>query len=343
MINEALDDAIGQIRRKAIKRYGGRGRLVYWREGDYLKGEGKVEAGVVILPTRGCRWGLRSGCAMCGYVNDSASSPPAEEQLLHNLDTALAALGGVRYLKIFNSGSFFDTLEISREAAAGLLSRLNGRGIERVQVESRPEFITEDVLAAAKDALDAQLEVGLGVETTSDAIRRDCVNKNATTQDFQRAIEACVDSGVLVKGYLLLKPPFLTEDEAVGDTLKSAEELVEMGASRISINPLNVQSGTLVEYLWKRKEYRPPWLWSVIEVLRKASETLRVPVISHPTAAGTRRGAHNCGECDAEVKKAIIDFSVTQDRAKLVDVPCDCIDVWRHELRLEQFAQGVFS
>lgn len=343
MINEALNEAVDQIRRKSLERYGGRGKLAYWKEADYLEGKGKVKAGVVILPTRGCVWGLRSGCTMCGYVNDSAVSPPKNEELYSNLEKALGALPDVRYLKIFNSGSFFDPSEISKEAGVGLLERLKGKGFDRVQVESRPEFITREALGAALNVLDAQLEVGLGVETTSDRIRRDCINKKATIDDFRRAIKACADSGALVKGYLLLKPPFLTEDEAIRDTLKSAEELAKMGASRISINPLNVQRGTLVEYLWEMREYRPPWLWSVFEVLRKASEALSVPIISHPTAAGMSRGTHNCGKCDADVKRSIVEFSVTQDRHKLADIYCGCRDVWNAELGLEQFAQGFLS
>ncbi len=341
MINQALDSAVKQIREKSLKRHKRKGRLAYWKEQDYLEGQGTVDAGVIILPTRGCRWGLKSGCTMCGYVNDSADIPPKDEELLSNLETALEKLDGVKYLKLFNSGSFFDPLEISQDASSSILSLLNGRGIDRVQVESRPEFINEEVLGVAIDASDFELEVGLGVETTSDKIRRDCINKNISLEDFNRAIGNCKNLGVLVKGYLLLKPLFLTEAEAIHDTLKSAEELAKMGASRISINPLNIQRGTLVEYLWDRKEYRPPWLWSVLDVLKKASDVLKVPVLSHPSAAGKARGPHNCGVCDSEVKNSIMDFSVTQNKDLLTDFSCDCMDVWTGELELEQFAQGV--
>jgi len=341
MLNRALDDSIKQLRAKSLKRRRSHGKLAYWKEKDYLEGTGTVDAGVVILPTRGCRWGLKSGCVMCGYVNDSAESAPNDDEITSNLKTAMDKLGEIKYLKIFNSGSFFDTLEISKDLASSLLSMTNDKGIERVQVESRPEFINEEGLSSALDALDSKLEVGLGVETTNDVIRRDCINKNATTQGFHDAIQTCNDSGVLVKGYLLLKPPFITEAEAIRDTLKSAMDLAEMGASRISINPLNIQRGTLVEYLWDRREYRPPWLWSVVEVLKKASDSLKIPILSHPTAAGRARGPHNCGSCDQEVKNSIMEFSITQDRNLLKEATCDCKEKWHGELEVEQFAQGV--
>lgn len=342
MINKALYGTVERIREKALKRRRKRGILAYWKERDYLEGLGTVDAGVTILPTRGCRWGLKSGCTMCGYVNDSAARPPGDKELLSYLETALRKLEGIKYLKLFNSGSFLDTEEISSDSATALLALTNDRGIQRVQIESRPEFINEDMLSEAVNALDAQLEIGLGIETTSDEIRCDCINKNVSMDEFAEAMAICGDLDVLVKGYLLLKPPFLTEAEAIRDTSKSAMELEKMGASRISINPLNVQRGTLVEYLWKRGEYRPPWLWSVYEVLKEVSRSIKVPIISHPTAYGRIRGPHNCGVCDAKVRNTIMNFSITQDRALLRDVSCDCRDIWQSELQLEQFAQGSF-
>jgi len=46
----------------------------------------------------------------------------------------------------------------------------------------------------------------------------------------------------------------------------------------ISLNPTNVQRNTAVEYLWKRKQYRPAWLWSMVEIL-KESKTLTNAVV----------------------------------------------------------------
>lgn len=341
MINEGLNRFVKELRSSGLKRYKGKERVISWREKDYL--DGAVDAGVVILPTRGCSWGRGSGCTMCGYVYDSAPSKIPKGELMQKFDEAMERLMGVEYLKIFNSGSFFDPRELSQDTARDILSRINGRGIKRVQVESRPEFLKKEVLEAAKEASAAELEIGLGVETTNDRIRRDCINKNASMEDFERAIALCDGMDIPVKAYLLIKPPFLTEGEAVQDAINSGVAVYEAGASRISFNPTNVQRGTLVEYLWKRREYRPPWLWSVVEVLRGASERVDVPVLSHPTAAGKARGAHNCGECDSEVYGRIIDFSITQDPKKLDGVSCSCSEAWLDRLDLEGLAHGVLT
>lgn len=337
----ALAETIKSLRGQGFLKTQGREKVVYWRERDYLDGE--VRAGVVILPTRGCAWGLAGGCSMCGYVYDSAGI--AQEDVYNQFTDALERLGDIEYLKVFNSGSFFDYRELDATTIERLFAAVNKKEVKRVQVESRPEFLTKEALDRAKEALKAELEVGIGLETSSDYIREHCINKGFTLSDFKRAAKLCRTSGVDVKAYLLVKPPFLSEREAVEDALTSAIDAVKLGASRISFNPTAVHRYTFVEYLWKRREYSPPWLWSLVEILRRSREKIRAPLLCHPTGAGKIRGPHNCGKCDSEVYKAIVDFSATQDDEhleKLRELSCECMEVWRAQLELEQFAQGGF-
>jgi hypothetical protein len=336
MVNPALDGVIREIRSRGLERARGKVKTVSWRERDYL--EGPVDAGVVIMPTRGCSWGLRSGCSMCGYVYDSPAEVD-EGVLLKGFREALEKVGGVPYLKVFNSGSFFDEREVPPGLRQKLINLVNEAGIKRLQVESRPEFVKAGVLEETVGDLEAELEVGMGLETASDYIRTNCINKGFSLEDFGRALKTCKDAGVPVKAYLLVKPPFLTENEAVEDAVASAVKAWEMGASRISFNPMNVQGGTLVEVLWRRGEYRPPWLWSILEILRRTAGEVDVPVLCHPTAAGKARGAHNCGDCDGEMAKGIVEFSVTQDRKHLEGHGCDCRDMWEDVMELEGFGQ----
>ncbi|NOZ76639.1 MAG: archaeosine biosynthesis radical SAM protein RaSEA [Euryarchaeota archaeon] len=317
-----------------MERAGRKAKTVSWRERDYL--DGTVEAGVVIMPTRGCSWGLRSGCSMCGYVYDSPAVVDWDA-LLGDFTHALEELDGVPYLKVFNSGSFFDEREVPPEMRDRIIGLVNQAGPRRLQVESRPEFVTPEVLGETVDALDAELEVGIGLETASDYIRTHCINKGFSLEDFERALGSCQDTGAPVKAYLLVKPPFLTEREAVEDAVASARTACEMGASRVSFNPMNVQRGTLVEALWRRGEYRPPWLWSIVEILKRTAGEVEVPVLCHPTAAGKARGAHNCGTCDREIAGAVVEFSVTQDIKHLEGL--ECREMWQDVLELEGLGQ----
>lgn len=319
-----------ELRKKGLAKYKGRDRAVFWGERDFL--DGPVEAGVIILPTIGCRWGRKEGCIMCGYVYDAAREI-SQEKVVEEFKKALKGIDGIEYLKIFTSGSFLDPQELSANAMREILSYVPEH-IKRVQVESRPEFINEKALLDIKGTLSAELEVGIGLETANDRIRA-AINKGFSFDDFEKAVRLCKRHDVKVKAYLLLKPPFLTEKEALYDAKDSIVKAQKAGADRVSVNPLNVQRSTLVERLWQRGEYRPPWLWTVVEVLKWADENVDIPVLSHPTAAGKRRGAHNCGSCDGEVYKGIMTYSTTRDSQHL-ELDCKCKDLWKDVLELEQ-------
>jgi radical SAM enzyme (TIGR01210 family) len=333
MIDKAVNETVREIRKKGLKKARLKKKTSYWKEEDTLEGR-VVDTGVVLLPTRGCSWGRISGCTMCGYVYDAGDMN--DSKLANVFSETASALGDVKYLKIFTSGSFFDRREVSETLSQSIIQVINEMGVEQLQVESRPEYIKNDVLSLAVEELDSRLEVGIGLETSSDLVREKCVNKGFSFADYEEAVQICNSQDALVKTYLLLKPPFMIEREAISDTVKSAKDAELAGSTKISINPMNIQNRTLVELLWKRREYRPPWLWSLVDVLQQLAENgLNVPVLSHPTGGGSRRGVHNCGKCDSEVLKAIRAFSTTQDAKVLTSLDCSCKNHWRDYLDLE--------
>jgi hypothetical protein len=99
------------------------------------------------------------------------------------------------------------------------------------------------------------------------------------------------------------------------------------GCHTVSMNPCNVQRHTMVEDLYHGDGYRPPWLWSVAEVLQSTAEE-DVIVVSDPVGHGSDRGPHNCGECDDRVQRAIKDFDLRQDPSVFGQVSCECEHTW---------------
>jgi radical SAM enzyme (TIGR01210 family) len=83
----------------------------------------------------------------------------------------------------------------------------------------------------------------------------------------------------------------------------------------------------MVDELHYRGGYRPPWLWSVAAVLERTADTDAI-VVSDPVGHGSDRGAHNCGECDDRVQKAIKDFDLRQDPSVFEQVSCECERTW---------------
>ena len=289
------------------------------------------KAFVVILRTRGCAWARDAGCLMCGYSRESLHEVCAED-IATQVEGALQRYHEEPVVKIYTSGSFLDGNEIPAPAAT--LDKFYGAGAKRIVVESRPEFV--EGAASVLDSHAGRLEVALGLETASDRVRERCVRKGFTFESYVRAAGQIRELGCSVRTYLLLKPLFLNERDAIADALASIRSAAEH-SDVISINPVNVQNGTLVEKLWRRGEYRPPWLWSLVEALSKG-EAGKARLVSSPSGGGTNRGAHNCLECDQTVLDAVRGFSMTGERKALEGLACECREKWLDMLALEPLA-----
>ena len=307
----------------------------YWTGEDRLDGV-PTKSHTIIFRTRGCYWGLRGGCTMCGYIGDAASSPPAPEDLLKQFASVSRRIDhGI--VKIFTSGSFLDPGEVPEPVRDRILSELNLYA-DKIIVETRPEFVTDRILSGAQMQAD-RLEVAVGLETSNDAVRINSINKNFLFGDFVRASAVAKAHGVSTKAYLMMKPPFLSEREALEDMVRSVMDAAPY-AGTISMNLCNVQRGTLVDELFYRKAYRPPWLWSVVRVLQRVHGKTGSVVTSDPLAAGQPRGPHNCYRCDAAFADAIRKYSLTQDISVFDGLRCDCKALWEQVIELEQWTFG---
>jgi hypothetical protein len=239
-------------------------------------------------------------------------------------------------VKIFTSGSFFDPHEIPPEFLSDVATMFKGK---LVIAETRPEFIYREVILSFIELLDdgswkTPLYCAIGLETSSDRIREKCINKGFTFRDFEKAAAAAHSVGAGVKAYLLFKPLFLTESEAVADMKISIRETAGC-ADMISMNPCTVQRNTELEYYWKRGAYRPPYLWSVLSILADSP----VHITCDPLGGGQKRGPHNCGACDYELVKGIRDYSLNADRdliTALLQTSCDCKQEWEYVLSSEK-------
>lgn len=339
-----LNKIVSEIRaRQRIKPSAPDEPSAFWTGVDLFEGR-KVDTLTVIFKTSGCRWGRVGGCTMCGYVYDSADTSPSPQDLEAQFDKALSKASNFDefMLKIFTSGSFFDEREIAAEVRRSILGRIAEDGrIVKVIAETRPEFVNDELMQEGIELLKGtKFEIAMGLETSSDLIREDSINKGFTFQDFVRAAETAKRHGVTTKAYLLLKPPFLSEGEALEDMVSSVNDAARY-ADTISINLCNVQRGTLIEHLWQKGQYRPPWLWSIVEVLKRAKEANPDTVImSDPVGAGSKRGPHNCKLCSRDVADSIRKFSITQDLEEFDDLTCECVELWKKVLEMDDRSYG---
>ncbi|MFX1370673.1 MAG: archaeosine biosynthesis radical SAM protein RaSEA [Promethearchaeota archaeon] len=344
---ESLIEKIKLIKQNAYKRKGVYKEeklshpISYWIKDDRLLNEiGKTFT--IILRTRGCSWALSDygGCSMCGYYLDAYNKEVPIKNLINQFDYAFnnkineISKDSNNYIfKIFNSGSFLDEKEIPEEVRLYIYEKISKvEKFKEIVIESRVEYITKEKLEEITELFGKKhFEIAIGLETINDYIRNNYINKGILFKDFNTTLERCKDYDIGVKVYLLFKPLFLNEQAAIDDCSNSIEILKNLGVNSISINPMNIQKGTLTEYLWFQNRYRPPWFYSLFKCIKKSiseGSPNNIRLLCDPSGAGTKRGIHNClkRSCENSAKTSLKNFVLTQNISELEksEYECDC-------------------
>jgi radical SAM enzyme (TIGR01210 family) len=297
----------------------------------------------VILRTKGCHWWWSSGCTFCGYFNDTRDDVTSED--LHaqwnEAKEKYNDFEGHSMVKVYTSGSLLEDREIPVDFQETVLSDCHRLGKELI-VESRTEQLTDEKLAWASK-LNPSFTVAIGLEAYDDEVLRFHVNKGFSVASWDRAVECLERHNLRIKTYLMFKPPFMSEADALDHCITWIESVAEK-SDEISINPMNIQRGTVIDRLHRHQEYRPPWLWSLVELIQKSHHIVHPNggmngdedqisrLIIHPTAGGKIRGSHNCGACDPEVVAAIERYAVSGSLDEFTGIDCECKSLWRKEL-----------
>ncbi len=203
--------------------------------------DGLVEdVATIFLTNRECS--LR--CLMCDlWKNTTVESVPLGA-IPRQIDFALARLRSARHVKLYNSGNFFDAKSIPQADWPAIVDRV--RGFRSVIVENHPK-LCGDGCVEFRDMLAAhgvELEIALGLETVHPEVLPR-LNKQMTTDDFLHAATRLRSEGIRLRTFILLRPPFLTEDEGIEWAMRSIEFAFEAGVSCCSVVPTRAGNGVM--------------------------------------------------------------------------------------------------
>ena len=291
-------------------------------------------AATVILRTKGCVWWWKSGCTFCGYFND-VRDDVTSANLFAQWEEAKRQTNdfdGCKMIKVYTSGTFFEDQEIPVDFQESVLVETFERKIHLV-VEAQAQLCYPKKIAwlAKKHP---GCTIALGLEAYDDTVLRFHVNKGFSTKQWHKAVDLLRENSLRVKTYLIFKPPFMSEGDALSHTIKWVKQVAPL-SDEVSINPMNIQRNTIVDRLFRNREFRPPWLWSLVDMIEKTHSEisqLDCRTIVHPTAGGRIRGAHNCGSCDEDVVAAIERYSVSGNLEEFSGIDCSCKKVWDTEI-----------
>ena len=201
---DAHNRAMREIRARNDTSHDPREPTRVWLDEDNTP-DGVYDSLTIILNTGGCRWARAGGCTMCGYVAESVEGGTvAHEDLMRQIEVCLEheqdnADEQAGQIKIYTSGSFFDEREVPAETRAAIAETFADR--DRIVVESLPDFIASEKIADFTDH-GIETDVAVGLETATDRVRHDCINKYFDFADFEAAAEHARDAGAGIKAYL---------------------------------------------------------------------------------------------------------------------------------------------
>lgn len=307
-----------------------------------------VKRAVIFSPViHGCEYRQKTGgCFPCGEVYGiglSCRKVPAVVYLKPVIDQIIKWELKIdeppEWICWYIEGSNLNPKEFPREALQQVLTLISTiQSVKRITIESRPEFVTEDVLdLLERIGMDGEceIEIGIGLESYNDVVRNYCFNKGFTWKSFKSSVERIKErDGLRSLSYVALKPPFLDEREAIEDAIETISKCFEIGVDAVSLELMSVQEFTILEYLWLKGLYTPPWLWSALHVAKNIYDCGEFRIGGEPPTyyPPSMLSAHNCKKCTPKIWKMIRRYNETHNVRILESLTCECKSEWYNDI-----------
>jgi len=274
-----------------------------------LQGEVR-DVAAILLTNRECPY----SCMMCDLWKHTTNETVPLGAIPSQLEYALEKLAPATHLKLFNSGSFFDPRAIPLEDYPQIASL--SASFENVLVESHTAFIGEECLEFSR-MLKGQLQVAIGLETVHPEILPQ-LNKQMTLEDFNRSVDFLRTNGISTRAFILLRPPFLSEEEGVEWACRSLDFAFACGVDVCSVIPVRSGNGAL-ERLNLDGYFQEPSIHSLERVVEYGIGLQKGLVFAD---LWDLERFSTCNACFESRKKRLNQINLTQDKIKPVECFC---------------------
>lgn len=291
---------------------------------------------ILLLPGKGCAWAKETGgCSMCGFsckIKELRRNFSSNDLIaLYRIAELMTIEEMPKNLTIYNAGSFLNDFEIPQKVQIKICDLVKKHpSIKILFIESRTEFITEQKIKKLTSVLEnKKLEVGIGLEAVTDEVRNKFIRKGLSLQAYEQAVKILKDNNALSLTYILIKPPYLNERQTIKEAIKSAEYAYKTKSDKIAFEATFVQEGTMIAELYKKGKFRPPWLWTIIEILQKTHHLSNIQIgkfNDEPTPIAT---PHNCPKCSSQIEKIIQQYREKNNIHLFDNLDCECKKIWK--------------
>jgi len=267
---------------------------------------------------------------MCGhYTKTSMGRKISPFHFITQFQNEFAKYDFTQYpmICVYNAGSFLNEEEmpvIARQEIFRVIAE--NQHIQTVVIESRPEFITNEVIKEIEKILPhKRIEIGVGLELESDLSREICINKEFSFEEYELCAKLISESNLCLLTYITVKPLFLTISESVEQAIKTARKASDLGSAVISFEPTSLQKGTAVEYFFNKGMYQFPWGWDMIEIMKKVHDLpLEIRIGGFEFFPIPEAFIQNCAFCNKKLYEAIYSYNATKNMELLLSLQCDC-------------------
>jgi archaeosine synthase beta-subunit len=308
-----------------------------------------VQKLIIFLRGTGCSSiEQNGGCTFCGFYSATNHGVKLERknflnQLQYAFDLHKKELDRFPIISLYNDGSMLSEQEISLDVTLEMIRTLSSfNNLKLITTESKLQDITEEKILRIKEATNKELEISFGFESSEPVIRRLCINKNFTNKKVIDVSKILKANNFGCAALLMLKPPFLSEQEAIDDAVKSLEFLEKTDVMRIDIELPTVEAFTLSHDLWKIDLYKPIILWSVIEILKQKHKLkLKKQIYISPANYTVKAIAtsSNCKLCNGKISDLFMHYNQTNDISVFDNLTCECKQDWNQRLNPSSLEQ----
>ena len=195
---------------------------------------GQVDTTTVFLTASECP----IGCSMCDLYRYTLATATPPGAIPRQMDMALGDRSPPQrtlraWIKLYNSGNFFDPRSIPPADYASIAARCEP--FSRVVVENHPRFGT-DRARRFRDLINAPLEVAVGLETVQPRwLNR--LEKQMSRDDFDRYARWLRNEGVDLRVFVIIGVPGVSALESTRWARLTARHAIACGARHVSLIP----------------------------------------------------------------------------------------------------------
>ena len=270
-----------------------------------------ADTGIIFLTNRECPF----HCLMCDLWKNTTDISVAAGTIPDQIRYALEKMPGIRHIKLYNSGSFFDTRAIPEEDYEEIAYLLEN--FQTVIVESHPKLINEKCLKF-RDMLCPDLHIALGLETANPDILEK-LNKQMILDDFRKSVSFLSKNEIKSRAFILLRPPYLSESEGIYWAERSIDFAFDAGVECCTVIPVRAGNGAM-DKLMENGDFNIPDIQSLEKVLEYGIGLNAGRVFADTWDLGL---FSKCQKCTVKRTERLVEMNLNQKIYPRVECSCE--------------------